>query len=305
MRIVGSMTTLPNRIKDIILPIKSILNQSRPLDLLYLNIPYITTKRKKYKIPTTFMDNFNNYSTKIVLNRCIDKGPITKLSPILDIEKGLNTYIITFDDDVIVNNQLVKIYERKIKKEPEKCFCFTGICIGNFPFYFQIVFDNDIDFNVDWIQGCQTVIYKRSFFTTSKDLETFGDDTNLKKELFLNDDHRISAYLETKDIPRISIGKNAKDFITFYRNASSQTDALSGRTFDLSKEHFKIITHFMRKNIYNKSYTYTNSMFFLAYVFIFLFILFIAFKSIIIFIFTIILYKILCIKYKFKLYSNL
>ena len=49
MRIVGSMTTLPNRISFIKTPIKYILRQSVPLDILYLHIPKKTLKNKEYK----------------------------------------------------------------------------------------------------------------------------------------------------------------------------------------------------------------------------------------------------------------
>ena len=51
MRVVGSMTTLPDRISSIKIPIKYILRQSVPLDVLYLHIPKKTLKNKEYDIP--------------------------------------------------------------------------------------------------------------------------------------------------------------------------------------------------------------------------------------------------------------
>ena len=107
MRIVGSITTIPDRISLIEAVLDSILSQTRPLDCLYLNIPNISKKGKQYRIPE-FLKIKN-----LVLNRCEDYGPITKLLPVLDIETDPDTYIVTFDDDRIVHRDVVKIITKK------------------------------------------------------------------------------------------------------------------------------------------------------------------------------------------------
>lgn len=261
MRIVGSMSTLPDRLDSITIPIKHILRQSHSLDVLYLNIPWKTLKGKSYDIPKDFMSEFEGYPTKVILNRCSqDYGPITKLAPTLELEKDSDTYILTFDDDIIPHRQLVKTLCQKIQKYPNTCLGFSGVCIGSFPFYFQFVIDNKEDQAVDWIQGVHVVAYKRSFFTTVKELVSFGDDTPLKDILVFNDDHRISSYLASKNIPRLSIGYDIKKFLFKYGDA--QEDALSSRHTELVKEHFKIINYFKEKGIYYHSYTVTRSLIF-------------------------------------------
>lgn len=262
MRLVGSMTTLPDRLTTITEPIKHILRQSHPLDVLYLHIPLQTLKGKTYKIPEDFMDKFDGYPTKVVLNRCKrDYGPITKLAPSLELETDPNTYILTFDDDIIPNRYLVKTLYEKIQQYPNECLGFSGVCKGFFPFFFQFVIDNKRDIPVDWIQGVHVVAYKRSFFTTIHELITFGDDTPAKDSLLWNDDHRISSYLAHKNIPRISIGCNIQDFL--FKYGDGQPDALSIRHADLVKEHFCIIRHFSDAGLYHRSYTITRSLLFL------------------------------------------
>ena len=264
MKLIGSITTLPKRLLTIIDPVKYILRQSKPLDILYINIPLKTLKGELYDIPKDFLSHFNGFQTKVVLNRCeIDYGPITKLAPVLDIEKNPDTCIFTFDDDIIVHRDVVKKLYDKSFKYPNSCLGFSGICVGNFPFYFQYVINNTEDCPVDWIQGVHVVMYKRSFFSTIEDLVSFGNDTHIKDILVFNDDHRISSYLSTKNIQRISIGYNIKDYLFNYSNKN--IDALCHRHIELHKEHYKIISYFSSKNIYNHTYNVKMS---LTYIFL-------------------------------------
>jgi len=249
MRCVGSMTTLPSRFEIIIEPLKAILRQSDPLDLMYLHIPKVTLKGKPYVIPDNFMENFDGLPTKLVINRCEkDYGPITKLAPIIDVEEDPDTYILTFDDDMMVHRNVVKKMKEKIRKIPDTCLAFSGICVGSFPFYYQGVLCNEEDQPVDWIQGVHVVAYKRSFFTTVEELVTYGDDTPIKHSLLFNDDHRTSSYLASKNIPRVAINHDIRE--NFFRLPGQSPDALSGRWFHLVCEHAKIISYFVHKGIY-------------------------------------------------------
>lgn len=259
MRIVGSMTTLPDRINSLYTPIKKIMIQSEPLDALYINIPLKTLKGLKYNLPDDFLDCFSGYKTKIIINRCKkDYGPITKLVPTLYKEKDPETYIITFDDDIIVHKNIVKSMKKKIKKYPSSCLGYSGVCIGTFPFYYQYAVINKEDIYIDWIQGVHTVLYKRSFFPDIKKLITFGDDTVYKKSFLFNDDHRISMYLASINISRISIGYSIQDYLSVYK--SGQKDALSSRRLDLIKEHYDLINYGKSKGYYNKTYKYNISI---------------------------------------------
>ena len=259
MRLIGTMTTLPNRFDKISKVIMYILRQTVPLDILYINIPQKTRKGEKYIIPYNFLDKFDGFYTKVKINRCgLDLGPLTKLVPVLFLENNPKTLIFTFDDDIVVSKNVVKILKKKIKKYSNSCVGLSGLCVGSFPFYFQYAIDNTEDKKVDWIQGVHVVCYRRKFLNPNK-LITFGDDSPIKNELISNDDHRISAYLASKGIQRISVGENICNHIYEMDQAAG---GLSSNKLNLIKNHIKIAKYYVKKGYYKESYSIFRSIIF-------------------------------------------
>jgi hypothetical protein len=242
------MTTLPKRLPKIRKIILSILDTG--IDLLYLNIPYETKSGEKYIIPD-FLQDLN----RVKIIRCEDYGPITKLLPVLDIECEPNTCIITFDDDMIVDNKVVKILSRKSKKYPQCCIGFSGACAGRFPFIYQWTNTNRKDTYVDWLEGVHSILYKRKFLDKKEILNFCKPIQHL---LFKNDDHWISAYLASKKIPRISMGYNPESY--FKETSIKHINPLSGRSIKLYWEHIRIIHHLMKADIYTKQNNWTHSI---------------------------------------------
>ena len=90
-----SLTTIPQRIKDLNKSIESLLKQSKKPDKIFVNIPF---KYKRFK--EIFDDNqIPKFDNSIVeITRCEDCGPGTKLLGSLDkLEK--NSLVILADDD--------------------------------------------------------------------------------------------------------------------------------------------------------------------------------------------------------------
>jgi hypothetical protein len=83
----------------------SLLDQTRRVDEICINLPRKTLKGKKYKIPEwlTRLDNIRIYRTDQ------DWGPSTKLIPTLKRE-NYDTIIIVVDDDVIYGSKTVQYY---------------------------------------------------------------------------------------------------------------------------------------------------------------------------------------------------
>lgn len=252
MRVVGSMTTLPIRLPYIRPVIQSILRQNRKLDVLYLNIPTRTLKGEEYEFNEEFFDGLDRL--KIV--RCKDIGPITKLLPVLDEEIDPDTRIITFDDDVIVNRQVVGILMERASAYPDCVLSFSGWRVGNLLPLLELVRSSDSDTEVDWVQGCHTIMYKRSMLDKQEIMQSFPD---APAALFKNDDHRISAYLATKNIPRIALKEDSR--ILFKPEAHSYISSISGNIM-FNYQVFSIVLHFWQKGIYRKSCTITNSVVF-------------------------------------------
>lgn len=249
MRIVGSMTTIPDRIFLIENVVDSILNQTRKLDCLYLNIPVVSAKGKEYIIP-----EFLKQKANLIINRCEDYGPITKLLPVLDIETDPDIYIITFDDDRTVHKDVVKIIEKKIRKYPHCALSFSGWNVGKFPFYLECHDKNSSDIEVDWIQGCHSITYPRKSLNKNKLIHAFYTGPSFLKR---HDDHKISAYLEKNGIRKISIGKDAEKY--FVSAPCCKTDAISGGDSWWGKiKYFSqvvyTVSYFHSLNLYHRQY---------------------------------------------------
>lgn len=255
MRIVGSMTTLPGRLQHIEMVIRSIMSQSRQLDAFYLHIPYKTSKGQEYNIPQDFLQEYN-----VKINRCDrDYGPITKLVPILDLEEDPDTCIITFDDDMYIKSNAVKLLENGARKYPKSCIGFSGGIAGDFPFYIHFIYGHQTDMKVDWLQGTTMVMFRR--WMLDKDIL---NDTLLSKipYLFDNDDHRIGGYLGMKNIDKIVLAENALELvrITDY----SRIQALSAR-HQLVYEWWSLTRNMKKLGYYNAISPFYYSMSFMVF----------------------------------------
>ena len=262
MRFVISITTLPDRVPYIKPVIKSIFKHNPEIDKLYICLPYGKVSQKH--IPKN--------TSKLQVIRCKDYGPITKILGVLDYEKDPNTLILTLDDDVIIKRNIVKLFKKKALKYPNSALSLSGWCYGSFPFNYQIVLDNEKDAKVDWIQGVHGILYRRSFVDKKKILK-FEKNHPL---LFKNDDHKISAYLETKKINRISINKNPVDYFQDYDIVSS-INPISGGSVTKSANFWmdvkSISEYFKEKGYYHRCYSNTQSTVFIVCCFIFVVVL--------------------------------
>ena len=248
-RFVISLTTLPPRLPFIKPVIESILKYNSDIDKLYICLPYGKVD-KKY-IPEN--------TEKVQVIRCKDYGPITKILGVLDVETEPETLILTLDDDILITKNLTKIYREKAERYQNAVLSMSGWCYGEFPFNFQLVIDNEKDKYVDWVQGVHSILYRRKYLNRKKILEYEKDN----KLLFKNDDHKISAYLETRKINRIVINKNPYNYFKNYAVVSS-INPISGS--DISKslsfwnDVWSISEKFKRKKIYYRSSSAMTSM---------------------------------------------
>lgn len=96
MRVVVSLSTIPSRVKYLSEAIESLLKQSYSIDRIYINLPY-RSLRENVEYPLLEEDFLD---PRVTILRCEDRGPITKLYPVLDVENDPQTIIITVDDDI-------------------------------------------------------------------------------------------------------------------------------------------------------------------------------------------------------------
>lgn len=209
MRVVGSLTTIPSRIKTIEPILQSIANQSYKLDALYIGIPFTSaSENQKYPIP----DFITNYCGIV---RCQDYGPVTKLVAALLTEQDPKTVIITFDDNKIYPEGLVEKLVSKHVSNPKAAIGSSGLKIGGMPFYISTVFNeyhlNNRWFNfkidtageyVDVLFDKPGVLYVRKFFPDVDNIYKLIKYT-VDETLFKNSDIVISGYLSKRNIERL------------------------------------------------------------------------------------------------------
>lgn len=180
VKIIVSMTTIPERLPHLYPALSSILDQSRSVDAIHLNLPKISRKGKAYLIPE-WMKSLKN--VKIVwLEK--DFGPSTKLIPSLLVEDK-TTRIIVLDDDNLYHyrtiERLTEEFEDKNKEFsllPKYAISTFGVSLdgnGKIPPFVslsrvQTMFQKSK--RVDHLQGCFGFIVTPSMFP----YEVFGQD---------------------------------------------------------------------------------------------------------------------------------
>ena len=123
-----SLSTIPQRVKDLSKSIESLLKQTKKPDKIFVNIP-LKYKRFKETIDDNKIPKFDN--TDVEITRCEDCGPGTKLLGSLDkLEK--NSLVILTDDDHIYENYMIEKFFYFYSRAPNNAYSFYVHPLGNF-----------------------------------------------------------------------------------------------------------------------------------------------------------------------------
>lgn len=197
-KVVISLTTIPDRINDMYKTLYSLFTQTHRVDEIILNIPLVSIKGKRYEIPD-WLNDLVKKNQFIVLNRCYDYGPITKILPTLNISSP-DTGIICVDDDTIYRRDMVHELVSYSNKYPGNAITSTGYRTLNLnnskPVYDKGLFFDDLK-HVDVLMGTCGYLVKGSFFNVDELLRIKDVD---KKYIFV-DDNYISLHLKKQGIP--------------------------------------------------------------------------------------------------------
>jgi len=123
-----SLSTIPDRVKDLNKSVDSLLRQSQKPDKIFINIPHNYRRFKKIinenDIPT--------FDKKIVeITRCEDCGPGTKLLGSLNKLKK-DSLLILADDDNIYEDYMIEKFYYFYSMYPNNAYSFYVHPIGNF-----------------------------------------------------------------------------------------------------------------------------------------------------------------------------
>jgi phosphorylcholine metabolism protein LicD len=200
-RIVVSMSSMPSRLAHAFPTINSLLLQSVPPDVIYLNLPMHSLREgRSYDVPTAL-----NQDSRVIINRCaIDSGPITKLIPTLHEETDPDTLIITVDDDTVYHPHMIRALISYHGLHPRSALGFRGWKVPKSGLYrdSRTIYarDTKVPLSVDILTGVSGVMYERWHFEAD-----FLDREALPPESFFVDDICISGYLAQRRVPRLII----------------------------------------------------------------------------------------------------
>jgi hypothetical protein len=203
MKIYFSLTTSPQRINKLHQTLDSIFKQTAPFEKIILNIPHIFNRtRTKYVIPEYLSKN-----PRIIINRCYDIGPGTKLVPSLFITSE-DDIIITIDDDRKYLPNMLETFMDFYNNNSHRVICMSCIKINfvnQITNFMRIVEPKYSGKQFQILQGYGGVLYPRKVFNDDflKYCELLLKDINF----YLSDDLYISNYLAMKNVP-IILGVN-------------------------------------------------------------------------------------------------
>ena len=123
-----SLSTIPDRVKDLNKSVDSLLKQSQKPDKIFINIPYNYRRFKK----TINENDIPTFDKKIVeITRCEDCGPGTKLLGSLSKLKK-DSLLILADDDNIYEDYMIEKFYYFYSMYPNNAYSFYVHPLGNF-----------------------------------------------------------------------------------------------------------------------------------------------------------------------------
>ena len=123
-----SLTTIPERFKNLNKTISSLLSQKKKADKIFINIPKEYTRFKEI-ISNEQIPKFNSDIVEII--RCEDYGPGTKiLGSVKKLKK--DSLVILVDDDNVYKDYMIEKFFYFHKKAPKNAYSFYVHPLGNF-----------------------------------------------------------------------------------------------------------------------------------------------------------------------------
>lgn len=211
MRVVASLTTMPDRYFKVVKTLESLQKQTYKLDAIYLSLP-IRSRRLNIEYPPLP----NEIAKLCTVVPCTDFGPITKILGGILSEDDPSTIIITFDDDMLYPENIVEVLINYHKQYPNSALGSSGMLLkyrcpmcaitpneNNFFYRIPKFIVPPEGRRVDSIYGYPGALYIRKFFPSRNLLETdFLNYALVDNNMFMNDDIVISGYLSLRDIER-------------------------------------------------------------------------------------------------------
>ena len=123
-----SISTIPQRIKNLHQSVNSLLKQTKQPDKIFINIPYKYARFEEV-IEDNEIPKFSD--SRVEITRCEDSGPGTKLLGSLE-KLDKNSLIILADDDHTYEDYMIDRFYYFYSKAPNNAYSFYVHPLGNF-----------------------------------------------------------------------------------------------------------------------------------------------------------------------------
>jgi hypothetical protein len=236
VRVVVTLTTIPTRESSIIKTIESINSGTVKPDIIYVNLPIWYPRFNCPPDP--------NLGSKLKImgvhvNSCEDYGSLTKLVPILELEKDPETLIVVLDDDMTYGPRVI---EGLVKAHEEfKCpVGYSGIGYPKTAMRYLgkngFVLFQGHGKNTEILECAFGVLFPRRCLDGFPSVEPMKPDS--EKCLYTTDDFIFSKFFDSRGVPKKIAcypwaGRFGDDWSTLWsQNPNSQTHALSSENLE-------------------------------------------------------------------------
>src|SRR5213595_371235 len=207
-RVIASLSTVPDRINNLMPTIQSLLKQTRPPDEIVLAIPEFSVReRRPYVVP-----KYIYRLPRVRILRCReDWGPATKFIAAIQDELAAgrqNTLIVVVDDDRIYPRDALETYLYYSEQLPNAALCFRGAAMPSTLDWdnAKMIYAKDLrePRSVAVITGCGSYLVRPRFFDRS-----LWDYSEAPSVAFYIDDIWISAWLSRRGVKRYVVPASA------------------------------------------------------------------------------------------------
>lgn len=195
-KVILTMTTVPSRMEAALFQSLKVLSDLNYEEYeLHLNLPKIYAPTKEKYVTPDWVANMRRVK---VFEGLEDLGPKTKIIPTLLRVEDPEAIIITVDDDIIYNRDMISYHVKKRQQYPEAALGFSGTLKD------RMFFFTKKDIEVDVLDNYKTASYTRSMFQ--------DDFFNHYADQSWNDDIVISAYFRDKNIKKIVLAYDEETY---------------------------------------------------------------------------------------------
>ena len=218
LKVYASFTSIPGRLDKTEKTLRSLLKQSYPIEAIFINIPIGKHNRSglDYYIP----EYLYKYSDKVIVSRCPEYGPATKLLGSIPHINDPNAYIYIVDDDINYKKDHLKSLVKQIRDPGEVDVVINPLCWAAYV-------------SGDGVCGYAGYLVKRKVLDGIYD---FYD--KIPKSCYTVDDMWVGVYLHqrTKKIKHAPVINSVWAFIkSFYSNKIRKDGSALNNTANKSK----------------------------------------------------------------------